>query len=219
MAKNNARFKRRTGFKTIRNNFLIVCEGSKTEPNYFDAFRVPKTIVEGDGFNTLSLIKYTIKRIASDAQKEIHYDQVWCVFDRDSFQLDQIEQAFDLAEQQNIQLAYSNESFELWYYLHFHLLVTGLGRKDYISKLNKLLGFKYEKSADNIYEKLLPLQAIALKNARHLHSQSKISNASFNAKILSLKMPITCLHVANKNQCPYTSVFLLVEELNKSKLK
>ncbi len=207
MAKNNARFKRRTGFKTIRNNFLIVCEGSKTEPNYFDAFRVPKTIVEGEGFNTLSLIKYTIKRIASDAQKEIHYDQVWCVFDRDSFQLDQIEQAFDLAERNNILLAYSNESFELWYYLHFHLLVTGLGRRDYISKLNRLLGFKYEKSADNIYEKLLPLQTTALRNARHLHKQAKTIKTAINPIFPAEKESVPYSLLENKSQCPHTSVF------------
>jgi hypothetical protein len=216
MRKSNNRFKRQTNFRKVRNTFLIHCEGSKTEPNYFEAFRVPKTIILGKGFNTLSLVQDTIKRIDADFEKGIEYDQVWCVFDRDSFPIRQIEQAFDLAEKHNILLAYSNESFELWYYLHFHLLVTGLGRKDYINKLNVLLGFKYEKSAHNIYEKLRPFQATALTNARYLHKQS---NNSFHANRSSRVVPNDYAILENKSQCPYTSVFLLVEELNQSKLK
>ena len=42
-------------------SFLIVCEGEKTEPNYFKAFRVKsaQVVVEGTGCNTISLVDKT----------------------------------------------------------------------------------------------------------------------------------------------------------------
>lgn len=34
--------------RDVRQSFLIVCEGEKTEPNYFRSFRVLKKVVEVD---------------------------------------------------------------------------------------------------------------------------------------------------------------------------
>lgn len=44
-----------------KQSFLIVCEGTRTEPNYFKAFRVRSATVEvkGSGYNTRSLVEYT----------------------------------------------------------------------------------------------------------------------------------------------------------------
>ena len=82
--KNLRDLKRRKDFKPTRKNFLIVCEGEKTEPNYFSHFRVPKIVcdVVGIGANTESLVK---KAIELKNNATISYDNVWCVFDRDSF--------------------------------------------------------------------------------------------------------------------------------------
>lgn len=46
--------------RRVRERFLIVCEGEKTEPNYFTAFRVPKDVkvsIFGVGEDPLSLVK------------------------------------------------------------------------------------------------------------------------------------------------------------------
>ena len=55
--------KRRKNFKQIRKNFLIVCEGEKTEPLYFRSFPVPKKVfdVVGLGANTESLVEKAIE--------------------------------------------------------------------------------------------------------------------------------------------------------------
>ena len=104
--------------------FLIVCEGERTEPNYFEAFRaagdVRKITVKGEGYNTLSLVRRTI-----ELADEGDYDQVWCVFDRDSFPAQTFNAALELAAQRGFYVAYSNEAFELWYLLHFHFYHTG----------------------------------------------------------------------------------------------
>ena len=53
--------------------FLIVCEGGKTEPNYFKAFRLSSVSVrvEGLGMNTLSLVRETLKIIKRGPKKRV----------------------------------------------------------------------------------------------------------------------------------------------------
>ena len=178
--------------REIRQRFLIVCEGEKTEPNYFRKFRNPTVVIDvrGTGFNTVKLIEEAVTRKSKD-----NYDQVWCVFDRDSFPSAHINEAIQLARKHSIQIAYSNEAFELWYLLHFQYLENGLTRQDYISRLSELLQHPYEKNSETIYEELLHSQNVALRNARRLH------------QIYGQYNPITCN--------PSTTVYLLVEELNR----
>jgi predicted nucleic acid-binding protein len=109
--------------RTLKQNFLIVCEGTQTEVNYFERFRVPRTVVKGLGRNPTQLIQYAI-----DLSTEEEFDQVWCVFDRDDFPVSDITRAVALAKKNNIKIAYSNESFELWYILHFQFLNTAIPR-------------------------------------------------------------------------------------------
>ncbi|MCB9304533.1 MAG: RloB domain-containing protein [Lewinellaceae bacterium] len=87
--------RRRVEVLPQRQYFLIICEGAKTEPNYFESFKndLPKGVLEnvnididGTGKNTLSLIEETIKHRAN-REKSLgrQYGQTWAVFDRDSF--------------------------------------------------------------------------------------------------------------------------------------
>lgn len=117
--KSLANLKRKKNFKQTRKSFLIVCEGEKTEPNYFEKFRVPKKVfdVVGIGANTTSLIRKAIK-LRNNSNTT--YDEVWCVFDRDSFPVQNFNNALSLATKNNIKVAYSNEAFEIWYLLHFN---------------------------------------------------------------------------------------------------
>ena len=82
-----------------RRYFLIVCEGAKTEPNYFEAFRagLPKGTVQveiyGEGMNTLSLVDRAgdiRDRTVGDGRT---VDKLWVVFDRDSFLPDDFDNA------------------------------------------------------------------------------------------------------------------------------
>ncbi len=122
-AKARSYSERRVNSREIRQRFLIVCEGKKTEPQYFQKFRGPFSILDirGTGCNTVSLVEHAIKCSSED-----RYDQIWCVFDRDSFSSDIFNRALLLARQNNFFVAYSNEAFELWYILHFEYLNTAL---------------------------------------------------------------------------------------------
>jgi hypothetical protein len=185
--------RRQVGVREMRQRFLIVCEGERTEPNYFKAFPVPVDVhihVHGAADNTVNVVQKAIEQRAYG-----DYDQVWCVFDRDSFPLRHFNAAFSLARKHNIKIAYSNEAFELWYLLHFHYYNTGITRKDYCTHLDRLLGRKYEKGHRTIYQELEARQADAIRNAKTLL-------ASYPR-----------MRPAHDN--PSTTVHLLVEELNR----
>lgn len=49
-------YSRKQKTRELKKKFLIVCEGEKTEPNYFEGFKVPREIIkiEGIGYNTNS---------------------------------------------------------------------------------------------------------------------------------------------------------------------
>ena len=149
----------------VRQRFLIVCEGKKTEPQYFKRFRVPGLIVEveGIGMNTLTLVYEAIK-----FRKCGEYDQVWCVFDKDDFPIENFENAIQRAVDNDIYVAYSNQAFELWYVLHFEYLNSAIDRKAYMKKLNDYLGFEYKKNDPNIYKYLQCKTDTAIRNAKRL---------------------------------------------------
>lgn len=185
---------RRVNILELRQRFLIVCEGERTEPNYFRQFRVSKSVVAIDifglGYNTISLVQEAI-----NLSKKDEYDQVWCVMDRDSFPARDFNNALQVASQHNIRVAYSNEAFELWYLLHFNYYQTAISRSDYIVKLRGLLGGRYEKNSTVMYELLYSKRSSAIRNAKRL-----LSNYD------------PC-HPERDN--PSTTVHLLVEELIK----
>lgn len=176
-----------------RQRFLIVCEGERTEPGYFRGFRAPGLVMDirGLGVNTIQLVER-----AQELASEQGYDQVWCVFDRDSFPAGDFNRAIVLAASHGIHVAYSNQAFELWYLLHFNFYATAMLRADYVRKLSELLGHPYTKNSPSIFRELLSEQATATKHARQLLQQYPTDNPAQND--------------------PSTTVHLLVEQLNKS---
>ena len=147
-----------------RSSFLIVCEGEQTEPNYFRAFRVPgRLVVIGAGANTKSLVDATIEHMQAE-----EFDRVWCVMDRDSFDPNQFNGALARAAASGIEVAYSNEAFEIWYLMHFNYYDTGMSRDQYKAKLSEALGERYQKNSRRMYDLLLSKQADAIRNAKRL---------------------------------------------------
>jgi hypothetical protein len=183
---------RRVNVREIRQRFLIVCEGEKTEPNYFRSFRVPKVVIDiqGLGRNPSSLVNKARK-----LKNQEDYDQIWCVFDRDSWTEADFNGAIRDAKVEGFGVAYSNQSFELWYILHFEFLNTGISRTDYIKRLSDLLGYEYQKNSEEIYDKIINRQTTAIKNAENLLKEYDSYNPASNN--------------------PSTTVHLLVRALNK----
>jgi len=190
-------YRRRVNTREIRQRLLIVCEGKKTEPNYFKGFRLSNRLstvwieVIGLGRNTVGLVEEARK-----LKRQDDYDQVWCVFDKDDFSSDDFNHAIELAPRHNIRVAYSNQAFELWYLLHFNYIDTGVSRDSYQQKLTERLGHPYKKNDAKMYEILRDKQETAIRNAEKL-----LQNYGDNH------------NPADNNPC--TTVHLLVIELNK----
>ena len=188
-------YKRRRFIREKRERILIVCEGGKTEPFYFEGFRLPNVTVKGFGYNTDSLVREAIALKTKAIKERASFDQVWCVFDRDSFPFENYNNAFIMAEKHNIKVAYTNEAFELWYLLHFHYCDSALSRMQYSDKLTERLAFVYDKTNTKMYDLLLDKQDTAIQYAKKLFEQRIEPNP----------------HDHN----PSTAVHLLVGELNK----
>ena len=146
--------------------FLIVCEGTKTEPHYFEALiknyisTVREVTIEGEGRATVALVDRTLEiKQELERKNAMSFDRVWVVFDKDDF--DDFNDAIKKANELGFHSAWTNEAFELWYYLHFEYLDTGIARADYIKKLEEAfkekLGdshFEYKKGNPDIYSLL-----------------------------------------------------------------
>jgi len=165
--------KRKIGKRKVREYILIVCEGTKTEPNYFKSIKstFPNNTVEtydinikGTGSSTLKIVDIAISlRNQSSAEYNKDFDEVWVVFDKDDFPESDFNNSIHKANSNGIKLAWSNEAFELWYILHFQYRNTGMSRDEYKkvleSEIRKSIGektgikseFKYLKNSSGMY--------------------------------------------------------------------
>ena len=186
-----------------RQYFLIVTEGEKTEPNYFKGLinKLPDHLVAieivGEGANTISVVKAAIRIRERRMEQNLlpQFDEIWVVFDKDDFPARNFNRAIELAIQKDINVAYSNEAFELWYILHFQYLDAAVNRNRYIEILKEILG-DYQKNDDQMYLLLNEKgeEKKAISRAKKLYKELNIGNPA-----------------AEK---PTTLVYKLVERLN-----
>ena len=181
--------KRKTEFKSKRKFYLIVCEGEKTEPNYFESLKesLPRGVLEltnididGTGKNTLSIIEEAKKLKKKYEEKYLgKIDNVWAVFDKDSFPSNNFNNAINKGanSRPKINCAWTNEAFELWYLLHFNYYNTGVPRGRYQKLLEKEINnsantsdFKYQKNSKEMFSILNQYgsQEKAIANAERL---------------------------------------------------
>lgn len=205
--------KRNVNTKEVNVYFLIVCEGEKTEPNYFKSFKkniksiVYNIEIKGEGTNTKDLVKRTIKARNQSSQK---FDRVWVVFDKDSFTAKNFNDAIHLAENNNIKTGWTNEAFELWYLLHFQYRNSAMSRVDYRASLeyeiNKSIAIKSRSKNPKVF--------VYKKNSEEMYAVlEKYGNQK--QAIIWAKMLVdsqNCNNYSIHNPC--TKIHLLVEELN-----
>jgi len=187
--------KRRVRSRPLRQRFLIVCEGKKTEPNYFHEFRVSIEVkVVGTGKDTLDVVKHAERLRGEEERQGRSYDQCWVVFDLDEFAANKFNGAIQRARNQGIQPAYSNPAFELWFLLHFENRLVPISRQECHRRLDKYLG-QYEKTRLGMRLLLEASEEMAIDRAERLCDSYQPHNP------------------ARDNPC--TTVYQLVKELRK----
>ena len=144
--------------------------------------------------NCLSLVEEAQRLV----QKRGPFDQVWCVFDRDSFPADNFDNAIRSAESKGYRVAWSNEAFELWFLLHFDYLDTAIAREAYRQRLSDLKATWYAKNDAAFLEFLETSgdEAKAIRNAIRLLQNYEEA-------------------IPPSRQTPATKVHLLVQELRR----
>ncbi|MGD9547629.1 MAG: RloB family protein [Candidatus Krumholzibacteriia bacterium] len=117
------KFDRKSQNRTYRKVFLIVTEGSETEPQYFTCFRdqvVPTIkIVDRKGDSAPErLLRAISKYVKKNGIRP--GDEAWIVLDRDKWPEEQLRVLAAWAEDAECNhLAVSNPQFEYWLLLHF----------------------------------------------------------------------------------------------------
>ncbi|KHD05587.1 hypothetical protein PN36_07005 [Candidatus Thiomargarita nelsonii] len=200
--------------------FLIVCEDEKTEPGYFKQFQKKfpeKTMyirTVGTGRDPKGVIEQAIEK-REEFKLELEYhkeiDFVWAVFDKDDAdenetKINRFNDAFKIAERENIQIAYSNEAFELWLLLHISYIEESkpLSRSEIYAKLQSQIRKSAKKYNDYEYDHYKANKIVEIINEIGNEEQA-IQKASKLLDYHKNKEPIE----AN----PSTKIHILVKEL------
>lgn len=174
---------RRQPIRNPTQKILIACEGSKTEPGYFESIRRELRL------RTLQIIvlphqgrtdPHSIIERVIEERKEMKRNQAWtegdsawAVFDGDEHieqSLDNWRSAIVLATKQKIQLAITNPSFEFWYLIHFQDYFAQITRDRVMNLLEKHIP-NYDKSMCLYPKPLKPLTEQAIQRAERIAAQ------------------------------------------------
>lgn len=188
--KTGRRFTRLQAQLERHDRVLIVCEDSKSSPNYFDELvrfeRLSSVDVEitGDcGSDPLSVVNKAIElydKSVNDDNPASTFDLVYCVIDRDGHQ--NFAQAIDKLNSHSkndkpFHMVRSYPCFEFWYLCHFAFTRTSIGSTGTKSSADKCIQLlnkewnaafnkKYEKSQTGIYKLLYNNLSTAMSNAK-----------------------------------------------------
>lgn len=169
----NRNRKQKHGTRQPKDTILIACEGH-TEAAYFQDMGQHHRMA----VTALPLAR-SCESLVFEAEKineqDGPYNEVWVVFDKDAEE-GRFNHGIQMAHEKNISVAYSNESFELWFCLHFDYIDAGLTREQYCEKMTAYLGTKYRKPHPDIYWSLEPRQNQAIRFAERLMSNYQVRN-------------------------------------------
>ena len=200
-AQKEAKHRRKMAKRDPYERVLIVCEGEKTEPNYFRWLRNrlglnSANVVIADrkgGLDPKSLVEYAI----DEYNKEKDFDNVYCVFDKDK------HTTYDAALNQiaskhfkgggKLHAAQSVPCFEFWLLLHFryttHQYDAPLDASNCDLVINEIERYipGYEKGKKDFIPYLDGRAAGAVENAKRLeafHETSGTDNPSTKVHLL-----------------------------------
>lgn len=121
---------------------LIVCQGERTEVDYFNLFELATATIKtaSKAYDPEKLVDYARTLREQATADDRPYEQVWCVFDKDDSSAQQVHASLSQAKAANVRVAFSNQAFEYWLLLHFlDHNGAGLDRKVCTTRLSELV--------------------------------------------------------------------------------
>ncbi|WP_439239066.1 RloB family protein [Lonepinella sp. BR2919] len=170
---------------------LIICEGKKTEPLYFEGLKQEYQlhtanikITSALGSDPISLIN-TAKKLYTESKNEGNiFDKVYCVFDKDKHpNYDNAVNIIEKLKPNNTFFAITSvPCFEYWLLLHFEMNTksySATGKKSIADKviddLKKYIP-DYEKNNKNIFALTKKDLLIAISNAEKANKMAEETN-------------------------------------------
>ena len=149
---------RRVKTRELRQRFLIVCEGGKTEPRYFESFHLNRRVVPVDirglGADPLRLVRKA-EQLRTEEEYTEAYDQVWVVFDCDDFAAGDINRACSRRAAERHPGGVFEPGLRAVVPAALRLSQhVRCQRRDYIGEAIALLGHPYAKNSATIYREL-----------------------------------------------------------------
>jgi RloB-like protein len=195
-------FQRRIEWREQNKVALVVCQGSRSEPNYLHGLKralglsnANLVIVEsGQGRDSLNVVRVGIAEFQKDPGA---YDKVFCVFDKDSDphykNALQLARTHELAKKKLLLGINSVPCFELWLLLHYEYTTREFvrtGQKSPADNVISELSAKgripgYQKNHKRIYEVVADRTDTAIKNALQL---AKYNSATHSPDASETKM-------------------------------
>lgn len=216
-ARHGKQLERRIGYRSGHDRILIVSEGSKTEPNYFNEIRgalrlhSASVVVRPSELGTapIQVVQYAVQLfLEGDRHRKIQaraFDQVFAVFDRDDHEsyfnalklaegLDR-KHKNDNKESVRFQAIPSVPSFELWLLLHFEDIQSPIERCDVMRRLKRHIP-QYEKGCENSFaltsccldEAYARADSLALRNSGYTHPEPYTAVAHLVRLLTGLRM-------------------------------
>lgn len=200
-------YKRQSGIRDKIPDVIISCEDTESTPEYLNQMvkvLIKSRIITQDSFiivshdvlggtNPSKVLERLKKYKDSNGKTYKDFQHKWIVIDRDIERVNggghtsadfnkAIQSAKNVKQDFNIEVAYSNDSFELWYLLHFDYICTPILRDELNIRLIKKLKeqnptkfrvldkkkIKTKEYTKLIYEELSELQPVAIRNAKKL---------------------------------------------------
>ena len=192
-------YKRREAFKEPRKSILIVCEGEKTEPIYFNALKETLRLIMvdveivGEGGAPITVVNRAIarreerKQIAKKSLTKTEYEVIYCVVDVDTHET--LDQAIDKARGNEICVILSNPCFEYWYILHFRKTSAPFNRSKDAKAALRREHSAYSESDTTIFNVVYPKTSDAIK-----HSKEVLNEQHNDAEDLRDCNPSTHVH-------------------------
>lgn len=148
------KFNRPIAERYYRRMFIIVVEGRKTEPEYFNLFNSHKIInIKCISGNNKSAPEYLLSKMNDYIKKNgfREGDEAWIVVDRDSWKEEHLDKLYNWAKtKENYDVALSNPKFEYWLLLHFEEGNKIISSKDCDMRLKNFLP-NYNKNINSQY--------------------------------------------------------------------
>ena len=131
-SRTNKALRRRTAFKSPKKAELIVCEGSSTEPAYFEALirelqlhAVKVHVISPEDSEPINIVEFAITKKKKGIAPGMPYNKIWCVFDVEAPPHRTLDNAWEKAANvDGLELILTNPFFEYWFLLHFKKITT-----------------------------------------------------------------------------------------------